>query len=66
MNILLWVLQVVLAMVFLAHAGLFLFPPENMVAAMNASIPLPRTPDHVGRAGGGSEFQGASHADRDR
>lgn len=39
MNILLWVLQVLLAAAFLAHGRMFLFPPENMVAVMNASIP---------------------------
>jgi uncharacterized membrane protein YphA (DoxX/SURF4 family) len=39
MNILLWVLQVLLAAAFLAHGWIFLFPPENLVAVMNASIP---------------------------
>ena len=39
MNILLWVLQVLLALAFLAHGLLFLFPPAEMVAHMNASIP---------------------------
>jgi uncharacterized membrane protein YphA (DoxX/SURF4 family) len=39
MNILLSVLQVLLAAAFLAHGWMYLFPPENMVAAMNASIP---------------------------
>ena len=38
MNILLWVLQVLLAPVFLAHGWMLLFPPESMVAVMNASI----------------------------
>jgi uncharacterized membrane protein YphA (DoxX/SURF4 family) len=38
MNILLWVLQVLLALAFLAHGWMFLFPPEDMVAVMNASI----------------------------
>jgi uncharacterized membrane protein YphA (DoxX/SURF4 family) len=38
-NIFLWVLQVLLAAAFLAHGWMFLFPPESMVAAMNASIP---------------------------
>ena len=38
MNITLWVLQVVLAAAFLAHGWLFLFPPPDMVALMNASI----------------------------
>jgi uncharacterized membrane protein YphA (DoxX/SURF4 family) len=39
MNILLSVLQVLLAAAFLAHGWMYLFPPENMVAAMNATIP---------------------------
>jgi uncharacterized membrane protein YphA (DoxX/SURF4 family) len=39
MNIVLWLLQVLLAMAFLAHGRLFLFPPPEMVALMNASIP---------------------------
>ena len=38
MNILLWVLQTLLAVAFLAHGWFFLFPPEAMVAIMNASI----------------------------
>jgi uncharacterized membrane protein YphA (DoxX/SURF4 family) len=38
MNIFLWVLQVLLAVAFLAHGWLFLFPPESMVAVMNATI----------------------------
>lgn len=39
LNILLWVLQVLLAVAFLAHGLMFLFPPANMVAVMNAVIP---------------------------
>jgi putative oxidoreductase len=39
LNIGLWVLQVVLAGLFLLHGWLFLAPPADMVAAMNASIP---------------------------
>lgn len=39
MNIVLWLLQLLLAMAFLAHGRLFLFPPPEMVAPMNASIP---------------------------
>src|SRR5437660_5673907 len=39
MNVLLWVLQVLLALVFLAHGGLLLFPPAAMVEQMNASLP---------------------------
>ena len=38
MNILLWVLQGLLAVAFLAHGCLFLFPPASMVEVMNASI----------------------------
>lgn len=39
MNILLWVLQVLLAVAFIAHGLLFLFPPAEMVEQMNASLP---------------------------
>jgi uncharacterized membrane protein YphA (DoxX/SURF4 family) len=39
MNIVLWVLQVLLAAAFLAHGWFFLFPPEAMVGQMNALIP---------------------------
>lgn len=39
MNILLWVLQVLLALVFLAHGWLFLSPPPDIAAQMNASMP---------------------------
>ncbi len=39
MNIFLWVLQVLLAAAFLAHGLMFLFPPADMVAVMNASFP---------------------------
>ena len=39
MNVLLWVLQVLLAVAFLAHGLLFLFPPAAIVDQMNASIP---------------------------
>ena len=39
MNIVLWVLQVLLALVFLAHGWLFLFPPASMVDQMNAVLP---------------------------
>ncbi len=38
MNIFLWVLQALLAVAFLAHGGLFLFPPAEMLAQMNESI----------------------------
>jgi hypothetical protein len=39
MNILLWVLQVLLALAFFAHGLLFLFPPAAFVDQMNASLP---------------------------
>src|SRR3954463_4807424 len=38
MNILLWVLQVLLALAFLAHGLLLLFPPASVVELMNASM----------------------------
>ena len=41
MNIFLWVLQVLLAVAFLWHGWMFLFPPENLVAVMNAAISPP-------------------------
>jgi uncharacterized membrane protein YphA (DoxX/SURF4 family) len=39
MNILLWVLQVLLALAFFAHGWMFLFPPASVVEQMNASLP---------------------------
>jgi uncharacterized membrane protein YphA (DoxX/SURF4 family) len=39
MNILLWVLQVFLALAFFAHGCLLLFPPAAIVDQMNASLP---------------------------
>jgi putative oxidoreductase len=39
MNIALWVLQVLLALAFLGHGGLLLFPPAAIVDQMNASFP---------------------------
>lgn len=39
MNILLWVLQVLLALAFFAHGLLLLFPPAAIVEQMNASLP---------------------------
>jgi uncharacterized membrane protein YphA (DoxX/SURF4 family) len=39
MNIVLWILQVLLAAAFLAHGWLFLFPPASIVEQMNASLP---------------------------
>ena len=38
MNVLLWVLQVLLAAAFLAHGLLFLFPPAAIADQMNASL----------------------------
>ena len=39
MNIMLWVLQVLLAVAFLAHGWLFLSPPPEIAVQMNASLP---------------------------
>jgi len=39
MNIMLWVLQVLLAVAFFAHGWLFLSPPPEMVDQINALIP---------------------------
>ena len=39
MNVLLWVLQICLAAAFLAHGLLFLSPPPEIAAQMNASLP---------------------------
>jgi uncharacterized membrane protein YphA (DoxX/SURF4 family) len=39
MNIALWIVQVLLAIAFLAHGWLFLSPPPEYVAQMNASLP---------------------------
>jgi uncharacterized membrane protein YphA (DoxX/SURF4 family) len=38
MNIMLWVVQVLLALVFVAHGCLFLFPPAQMLELMK---PIP-------------------------
>jgi len=38
MNITLWVLQILLALAFLAHGWLFLSPPPELLEQMNASI----------------------------
>ena len=38
MNKLLWVLQSVLAMVYLAHGWMLLFPPATLLNTINASI----------------------------
>ena len=39
MNIALWVLQVLLALAFLAHGVLLLMPPPEIAAQMNAELP---------------------------
>jgi uncharacterized membrane protein YphA (DoxX/SURF4 family) len=39
MNILLWVVQILLAAAFLAHGLMFLFPPASLLEVMNATIP---------------------------
>ena len=39
MNIVLWVLQVLLAVAFFAHGWLFLAPPPAIAEQMNASLP---------------------------
>ena len=39
MNILLWVLQVLLALAFFAHGWILLFPPAAIVEQMNATMP---------------------------
>jgi uncharacterized membrane protein YphA (DoxX/SURF4 family) len=39
MNIVLWVLQVLLAIAFFAHGLLFLFPPAQLLEQLNASLP---------------------------
>jgi hypothetical protein len=38
-NILLWLLQVLLAVAFLAHGLMMLFPPPDIAVQMNASLP---------------------------
>jgi hypothetical protein len=39
MNIVLWILQVLLAVAFFAHGWLFLAPPPEIAELMNASMP---------------------------
>ena len=39
MNIVLWVLQLLLATAFLAHGLMFLSPPPEIAVQMNASLP---------------------------
>ena len=41
MNIVLWILQILLALAFAAHGWLFLSPPPELVEQMNASLPRP-------------------------
>lgn len=39
MNVLLWILQALLALVFLAHGLMFLMPPPDVAAQMNQMLP---------------------------
>ncbi len=39
MTILIWVLQLLLAVAFFAHGWLFLWPPPDVVEQMNAALP---------------------------
>jgi putative oxidoreductase len=39
MNIVLWVVQVLLALAFAAHGAMMLFPPPEIAAQMNANLP---------------------------
>ena len=39
MNILLWILQVLLALAFIAHGWMMLSPPAAVAAQMNATLP---------------------------
>ena len=39
MNVALWIVQVLLAVAFLAHGWLFLSPPPDVAVQMNASLP---------------------------
>lgn len=39
MNIVLWILQVLLALAFAAHGWMFLFPSPEVAALMNESLP---------------------------
>jgi uncharacterized membrane protein YphA (DoxX/SURF4 family) len=39
MNIVLWILQALLALAFLAHGWMLLWPPPAIAAMMNASLP---------------------------
>jgi uncharacterized membrane protein YphA (DoxX/SURF4 family) len=49
LNNILWLLQILLALAFLAHGWMFLFPPANLVDQMNASI-APRLRLFIGAA----------------
>lgn len=40
MKIVLWILQVLLAAAFFAHGWMMLMPPADLVAVMNASMPV--------------------------
>jgi uncharacterized membrane protein YphA (DoxX/SURF4 family) len=39
MNILLWLLQILLALAFLAHGIMFLYPPPDVAVLMDAMLP---------------------------
>ena len=39
MNILLWILQALLAAAFFAHGGMMIFPPASIAVQMNATFP---------------------------
>lgn len=39
MNIVLWILQILLALAFFAHGWLLLWPPPEIAAQMNAELP---------------------------
>jgi hypothetical protein len=39
MNVTLWIVQVLLALAFLAHGWLFLTPPPEIAVQMNATLP---------------------------
>jgi uncharacterized membrane protein YphA (DoxX/SURF4 family) len=39
MNVVLWIVQMLLALAFLAHGWLFLTPPPEIAAQMNATLP---------------------------
>ncbi|HZW38695.1 MAG TPA: DoxX family protein [Ignavibacteriaceae bacterium] len=41
MNIILWILQILLALQFLQHGIIMLFPPAEYVAIMNATLGIP-------------------------